>query len=219
MKHRETEDYYRARAAEYEQIYYRKVPERRREIADEIRRLSKLVDGKKVLELACGTGYWTQAMSQTAQHITAVDLSGEMISEARKKRFVCPVEFIEADMFGYPYPKQEYDIVSVGFWFSHQAKQEYERFFDLVSGPLKDDGAIWLIDNNPPAEGANFESAGSDEFGNNYKQRWLEDGRQFVILKNYFDRQQLVDIFSRPFIIRDLIYKTYYWSVLLRKKL
>ncbi len=219
MKHRETEDYYRARAAEYEQIYYRKVPERRQEIADEVMRLEKLVTGKRVLDLACGTGYWTQVMSQTAKQILAVDLSGEMLAEARQKRMACPVEFVESDMFGYTYPAKAFDVVSVGFWFSHQARQEYDKFFELVTAPLTDDGTIWMIDNNPPAEGANFESSGTDEFGNNYKRRQLVDGRQFVILKSYFERQQLVDIFSRPFVLKNIVYQTYYWSVLLQKKI
>jgi ubiquinone/menaquinone biosynthesis C-methylase UbiE len=217
--HRETEDYYRARAAEYEQIYYRKVPERRQEIADEIKRIEPLVAGKTVLELACGTGYWTQVMSQTARHITAIDLSGEMLAEAKRKRCACPVEFVEDDMFNYQYQPKAYDVVAVGFWLSHQPRQEYDKFFELVTKPLVDDGTIWMIDNNPPAEGANFETSGIDEFGNNYKRRTLEDGRQFIILKNYFERPQLIDIFSRSFALEDIVYKTYYWSVLLRKKI
>ena len=62
-------DYYRARAAEYEQIYYRDVPERRQEIADHFEFVEKLAAGKTVLELACGSGYWTQAAAKNAREV------------------------------------------------------------------------------------------------------------------------------------------------------
>ncbi len=47
MNDKETADYYRIRAGEYEKIYYREIPERRKEIDDEADRLRKLVEGKE----------------------------------------------------------------------------------------------------------------------------------------------------------------------------
>ena len=76
MTDQDTTNYYRDRAQEYEQIYYRDNPERRQEIADEVARLQKLVAGKKVLELACGTGYWTAAMPDTTPHDSHFSPSG-----------------------------------------------------------------------------------------------------------------------------------------------
>ncbi|HVP07530.1 MAG TPA: class I SAM-dependent methyltransferase [Candidatus Acidoferrum sp.] len=218
MNHKETEDYYRARAGEYEQIYYREVPKRRREIDDEVERVAKLVKGKSVLDLACGTGYWTQVISRTAKRVTAIDVSGEMLAEAKKKSYVAPVEFIEADMFSHTFENKPFDIITVGFWFSHQPKQEYESYFKMLLSLLKKNGLIWLIDNNPPAEGANFESAGTDTHGNNFKRRFLESGAQFVILKNYFSRQDLYDIFRPRFDLKSIVYGTYYWSVVVGRK-
>ena len=42
-------DYYRARASEYEKIYYREIPERRQEIRDHRAALEKLAAGRTVL--------------------------------------------------------------------------------------------------------------------------------------------------------------------------
>ena len=209
------EEYYRARAGEYEQIYYRDDPQRRAELAAEAERLATLASGKKVLELACGTGYWTQVMGRTARHITASDISPEVIAEARKKEYCCPVSFVEADMLKHDFGVDEYDLVALGFWFSHQPRQEYDRLFDVLLRPSKKGGLIWMIDNNPPTEAAAETSQGRDTFGNNYRRRLLTDGRSFLILKNYFSRNELQDILRPRFEVRSLVYDRHYWSVVL----
>jgi len=215
MQNDEMEQYYRARAPEYEQIYYRDMPDRRRELDEEALRLAELVDGKSVLELACGTGYWTQVMSRTAAAITASDLSAEMLNEARKKTYGIPVDFVHADMFQHDFSRSHFDILALGFWFSHQPRQELDRLFEVMTAPLKKNGLIWMVDNNPPAEGSTMETAGQDDFGNNYKKRFLDSGEQYTILKNYFSRADLEAVLTPHFPIKSLIHNKYYWSVVL----
>jgi ubiquinone/menaquinone biosynthesis C-methylase UbiE len=210
------EEYYRARAPEYEQIYYRDNPVRRAEIDAEAKRLAELVSGKTVLELACGTGYWTRVMAQTSSHITASDIAPEALVEAKKKQFHCDVTFVEADMFAHSFGENAFDLVALGFWFSHHPRQEYDRLFDILTGPLKKNGLIWMIDNNPPAEGSTEMSCHVDEFGNNYKRRYLSDGRPFVILKNYFSHNDLEEIMRCRLTLCSLVYGQYYWSVVLQ---
>jgi ubiquinone/menaquinone biosynthesis C-methylase UbiE len=209
------EEYYRARAPEYEQIYYRDNPIRQAELDAEAKRLAALASGKAVLELACGTGYWTRVMSQKAARITASDIAPEALAEARKKEYGCEVAFVQADMFAYSFDEASFDLVALGFWFSHQPRQEYDRLFDVISRPLKKDGLIWMVDNNPPAEGSGEISFRTDEYGNNYKHRYLSNGRSFVILKNYFSRKELETILGNRFKIRLLVYNEYYWSTVL----
>ena len=211
-------DYYQARAGEYEQIYYRDNPVRRGEIEDEKSRLTNLVSGKRVLELACGTGYWTQVMSETAKEIIAVDLSPEMLKEAAKKSFDCRVDFREADLADPLDIVSPVDVVAIGFWFSHQPKEEYAQFFETISAPLSPGGRIWMVDNNPPAEGPETHSVRVDKHGNNFKRRWLENGLEHIILKNYFSEKELRLLFSAYFTVEKLIFKEYYWSVLLAQR-
>jgi len=209
------EEYYRARAPEYEQIYYRDHPGRQAELAAEADRLTALASGKIVLELACGTGYWTRVMSQTAARITATDIALEALVEARKKEYGCEVAFVQADMFTHSFGDAAFDLVALGFWFSHQPRQSYDQLFDVLTRPLKKGRLIWMIDNNPPAEGTAEVSCQTDEFGNNYKQRYLSDGRSFLILKNYFSRKELEEIFGSRFRIRSLVHNEHYWSAVL----
>lgn len=208
--------YYRLRAPEYEQIYYRDFPAKRKELDDEATRLERLVEGKAVLDLACGTGYWTEVISRGANFIIASDISAEMIAEARKKEYGRLPQFVRADLYRLPFAAGAFDVVTLGFWFSHEPKQDYDRFFELIKPLVKEGGLFWMIDNNPPAEGPKLQSVGQDEFGNNYKQRFLDSGEEFAILKNYFSADQLRKILSPHFEIESLIYNECYWSVVLK---
>jgi len=212
------EEYYRARAAEYEQIYYRDDPACQTELSREAKKLTRLVEGKKVLELACGSGYWTRIMSRTAASILASDIAPEMLAEAKKKAFGCEVSLLKSDMFDHSFGDGCFDIVALGFWFSHQPRQAYDQLFDLLVRPLKKNGLIWMIDNNPQAEAPLPTFSKTDAHGNNYKQRTLRNGETYLILKNYFDLLELKAIFSSRFDIPSLRCHTYYWSAVLKQK-
>jgi len=214
----ETREYYRQRAAEYEQIYFREVPERRKEIDDEAAFVRDLAYDCEVLDLACGTGYWTQIMAETAASIVALDLSWEMIAQAGQKIYRRQPHFVQGELERLPFVDRGFDLVTLGFWFSHQPKQEYEPFFDRIVRLVRSGGRIWLIDNNPPAEGPTVDSAYVDEHGNNFKRRYLDTGEAFVILKNYFSRADLESIFGDLFRIERLVHEHYYWSILLSIK-
>ncbi|MCK4574196.1 MAG: methyltransferase domain-containing protein [candidate division Zixibacteria bacterium] len=207
--------YYAERAPEYEQIYFRDVPERRRELADETVRLQKIARERNVLDIACGTGYWTSRMSQTARSIIAADISPEMLAEARAKEYHCPIDFVRCDLNRLPFAENSFDLITLGFWFSHQPRQSYEALFDSLIPLLTDTGLIWMIDNNPPAEGPDHESSGTDSQGNNLKKRRLDNGMEYIILKNYFVEDELRAIFSPRFHLKRLTYGDCYWSALL----
>ncbi len=209
--------YYRLRAPEYEAIYYRDTPARNAELHAAEAGLVQRATGQTVCEFACGTGYWTAAMSQSAQSIVALDAAPEMIAEAQRKDFGCPVELRVADMFAW-IPPQRYDLVVLGFWFSHHPRQNYAALFDVLFRAIKPGGLIWMIDNNPPAEGPSGDtvsshSAGIDADGNNLRTRRLDDGAEHTIIKNYFTELELRSAIEPHAAIRHLTYGDYYWTV------
>lgn len=209
--------YYRARASEYEQIYYRDVPARQAELAAAAEQLHTAAAGKRVLELACGTGYWTQILAQSAESVLASDLSSEMLVEARKKQFARPVEFVLADIHNLPFARARFELIVVGFWFSHEPKEGLAKLIDSVNGCLATGGTVWWIDNNPPAESSVNRSIGIDSFGNNYKHRQLDDGRRFTIIKNYFSPDELNRWFSPHYETVVTTYGEYYWTASCQK--
>jgi ubiquinone/menaquinone biosynthesis C-methylase UbiE len=212
------DDYYNRRADEYEQIYFRKIPARRKEIDDEVSSLVNLAENKDILEFACGTGYWTSRISKSAKSITAFDASYEMIQQAKQKEYFCPTDFIQADLNNLPIQDLRFDLICLGFWFSHHPRERYINLIGTLKMHLRQNGKIWMIDNNPPAEGPLNFSTGFDEFGNNYKKRFLDNGESFIIIKNYFTENDLIEIFSSDFKIDRLTYREYYWAVELASK-
>ena len=208
-------EYYRQRASEYEQIYYRDVPQRQEELASERLRLVGLVDDLEVLDLACGTGHWLEGMATTARQIVASDINLAMLGEARSKSIPGPIEFVQADLYQAPFAANSFDLVSLGFWFSHHPRQAYDTLFEAIRRPLRPGGKIWMIDNNPTAEGISREPVGSDEHGNNFTRRYLDNGEAYVIMKNYFSESELHGLFSRHFQVERLTYGACYWSVVL----
>jgi SAM-dependent methyltransferase len=95
---RELAAYYARRAPEYERIYER--PERRADLVALGARVRSLVAGADVLEVACGTGYWTERFAAAARSVLATDVGGEVLEIARRKTYPPGrVSFAVADAF------------------------------------------------------------------------------------------------------------------------
>src|SRR5437016_12793062 len=78
-------DYYARRAGEYEKIFAK--PERQPDLAGVRTLLPGLFAGRDVLEVACGTGYWTRVISGSAKSILATDINEEVLEIARHKTY------------------------------------------------------------------------------------------------------------------------------------
>ncbi len=108
--------YYKARAKEYDEWFYR-IGRYNRGLQinqrwfDEVAALKNVVQQvgtvDSVLELACGTGIWTQELVKIGKQITAIDASQEMIEINRKKLNNAPnIEYRQLDLFSWQPDKQ-----------------------------------------------------------------------------------------------------------------
>src|SRR4051812_8942366 len=79
------------------------LPERQNEMAILRQRITDILQGQHVLELACGSGYWTAQLAPTVASIIATDLRSEVIVEAAKKNLPTDkVQFALADAYDLP---------------------------------------------------------------------------------------------------------------------
>src|SRR5437868_15411732 len=121
------ERYYSKRAAEYEQIYEK--PERQHELEWLRGRLPALLRERTVLEVACGTGYWTQFIARTAAHVHACDINEAVLEIAREKPIPKGrVDFFKADAITLNGVPPGCDAAFAGFWWSHVKKNDIARF-------------------------------------------------------------------------------------------
>jgi SAM-dependent methyltransferase len=98
-----------------------------------------------VLELACGSGAWTERLLHHATRDTAVDAAPEMLARATTRVGKGRVRFIQADLFAWQ-PSRRYDVVFFGFWISHVPLDRFDAFWSLVADCLLPSGRVFFID-------------------------------------------------------------------------
>lgn len=195
----EMKAYYRARAQEYDEWFYRqgrynRGPEANARWfaeADEVfATLDTFALTGDVLELAPGTGIWTERLVRTAATITAVDASPEMI-EINRTRVADPrVSYVLADLFSWQ-AERPYDAIFFGFWLSHVPQERLDDFFRSITTMLRPGGKIFFVDNRrePTSMAINHQLP---EQGSQLMVRTLNNGQSFEIVKNFYDPADLV---------------------------
>lgn len=212
------QEYYNRRAVEYEQIYDFADPERRRELQTVERIVSREFVGKRVLEVACGSGYWTQLLSPVAEHITAIDGSDEMLDIAQAKNYLKPnVTFARWDAFELTQMRGEFDAALAGFWLSHVPRRRAHEFLAGLHARLKSGSVVLMCDNNL-VEGMGGEIIHQPDSDDTYKRRTLSDGTRHVIVKNYFTESDLRDLFAPYAADINVQVGQWYWYVVYHTK-
>jgi demethylmenaquinone methyltransferase/2-methoxy-6-polyprenyl-1,4-benzoquinol methylase len=181
-------DYYAKRANEYERIYEK--PERQNDLATLRRLCAETFAEQNVLEIACGTGYWTQVVSQTAKSIVATDINEEVLHIARSKNYGCEVCFQKADAFDLkPAPQTNFTAGLAAAWWSHLRKSQIKTFL-LHFHRLFRPGSLMVFMDNRFVCGSNTPISLADDEGNTYQLRKLEDGTVYEVLKNFPDESE-----------------------------
>ncbi|MBC7913835.1 MAG: class I SAM-dependent methyltransferase [Pyrinomonadaceae bacterium] len=202
--------YYSLRAKEYELPYANvEWQNNLQSISENIQMVFK---GKTVLELACGTGYWTEKISKTAKIVHAIDINENVIDIASKKIYKnSEVKFTVADLFQYN-TLQKYDCLFGGFIWSHVPLQNLNTFIYRISRFVKPGGIIVFVDTNYVTH-YNRPICLKDYAGNTFQRRELKDGSKHLILKNFpsdeFLRQKLSLISNKI----DTLNLTYVWML------
>lgn len=182
-------DYYAERAAEYDEVYRK--PERQADLARLKQLLPPLVAGKRILEIAAGTGYWTQVLATTATSITATDLNAETIAIAAQRDYSpADVALRTADAYQLDAVPGDFDLVFCGFWWSHIGRADIPRFLAGVRARTGAGTTLVLADNRY-VPGSSTPISRKDSRGDTYQVRRLADGREYEVMKNFPGREQV----------------------------
>lgn len=162
--------YYRARAAEFDASVRTMAPPPGSDL------LLRLGPFERVLELACGTGIWTQMLLSIGREVTALDAAPEMIEQNARKLDSPRVHYQIADLFAWE-PMCEYDLVFFAFWLSHVPPDALDAYLQRVRRAVRPGGSLVIVDRAaliPSDELARLDSI--------RVRRQLVDGRSFTIV-------------------------------------
>lgn len=176
--------YYRARAAEYDATSLWNIEALRAPLSAA---LEAFGPRGEVLELACGTGQWTEQLAVNASRLAAVDASPETLAIAAARVRDERVRFIQSDIFAWQ-PEQRYDVVFFAAWLSHVPPQRFESFWALVERCLKPSGRVFFIDDLPVA--AAEEQLIADAIAPAV-QRLLNSGARYRTVKVFYEPTEL----------------------------
>lgn len=153
-------------------------------------RYRELFQGKNVLEIACGSGYWTEVLGGVAESVLAFDVNEVILSRAVTRcRGLASVQFRIGDAYTFFGMPTGFDAAVAIWWWSHIPKGDIRQFLKALHGALAPGAMVMFVD-QLPYEGA---KRTTDAGGNTLEHRELPGRRSFNIVKNFPTEAELRD--------------------------
>ena len=195
--------YYAERAAEYDRVYSH--PAWARDLPRLGERIEALFPGRRVFEVACGTGYWTERVARVAARVHAEDLSAETLALARRRPYA-PATVTLARHDAYVPGIGGFDGGLAALWLSHVDLARMDDFLAAFHSRLERGAVVFMFDERD-APDRRAPASRVDEAGNRYERRRLAAGGEFEIVKNFFDGDGLARrlvAHGRAFVFEEL---------------
>lgn len=184
-------EYYARRAAYYERVYFK--PERQPDLRAMEAALAEPFAGRRVLEIACGTGWWTPHGAARAAHWLATDLNPETMAVAQAKAMPASVEFRRVDAYTLEGLRDDetFDAAFAGCWWSHVPLSRLPGWLATLHARLAPGAHVRMLDNSF-VQTSSTPITRRDAEGNTYQQRTLDDGSTHEVLKNFPTRDEAI---------------------------
>lgn len=154
-----------------------------------VEHVKRLLAGRDVLEVACGTGLWTEWLAPAAASITATDYSVEALEIAARKPFPPgKVKFQQADAYALSACPGPYGGHFSADWWSHIPISKRQEFLRAVNARLKPGAVVVVIDQRYWPKTKEFR----DNEGNWVQGRTVRDGRRFDVVKNFPSKEEML---------------------------
>ncbi len=117
-----------------------------------LEKIKEIGKGKTVLDIGCGTGYFSRKMVSYVEKIIAFEKSPEMLKIAKKaeKENSLGIEYLQGDMTDMSFLGPEsVDICVLNFVLPYIHPNEYEKVFNGIKRVLKPKGVFLIIQSHP----------------------------------------------------------------------
>ncbi len=191
-------DYYEARAPEYDDWYLRRGRYARGAIHDaawnaELDAAGRWLDALpwqgEIVELAAGTGWWSPLLASRGE-LSLYDASPAALDRARERLVAHDLRAHLHVRDAWADPDRAVDGLFMGFWLSHVPRERLDDFLALARAWLKPGGGFAAIDSLADAASG---AADHPEPADDLAVRRLVDGREFTIVKVYYEPDELRD--------------------------
>jgi len=191
----EMELYYARRAEVYDASMGYDNPDVVRSLQPVIDALCDEMRGRTVLEVACGPGFWTQRVAETARFIVASDYNESTLARARDK----PIDgnrmtFVRADAYDLSSISQTFTGAFAVDWLAHVPASHLHIFLDGLHRKLEPGARVAFCDQTPRSSSI---TGLHDAEGNHLQERDLPDGSRYRVIKHFFSDAELRDILAR----------------------
>lgn len=151
--------------------------------------------GRDVLEIACGTGYWTEAIAATAHRVVATDIHPELV-EATRRRLepYAHARSQVADAYTLATVTESFSGAFAQYWWSHIPRKMRKPFLDVLHSKLRPGARIIFADNAEYQ--ASWVQRRVDEHGDIYEERSLRDGSHFETIKNFVSEAEFRELLT-----------------------
>ncbi len=155
--------------------------------------VEELLSGRDVLEVACGTGNWTEVLGRRAASVLATDVSEATLSRAEGKNHPAGVvSFQVADAYTLEGVRGGFSGAFASDWWSHVPRSLLPAFLDSLHGRLEEGARVVLLD-MLPRDHPDLTPYRHDDEGNAICRRTLPDGRVFDVVKNFPSRSDVLE--------------------------
>lgn len=192
--------YYNQRAGEYVDWFLRTGlydrPETNEAFLSGLRQLEEELaefgEGR-VLEIACGIGWWTSLLAKSGREVVALDYGPRMLAECRKRLDLndADASLLRASAYALPFADNSFDSCFFGFFFSHVPHEDVSPFLSEVGRVVRPGGQVCIFDSSLPT----LELVETE-----VQSRPLRDGSLFPALKVYYGTQGLSQTLA-PFAV------------------
>jgi demethylmenaquinone methyltransferase/2-methoxy-6-polyprenyl-1,4-benzoquinol methylase len=203
--------YYARRSAYYERVYFK--PERQTDLRAMEAWLPTVFAGREVLEIACGTGWWTAPGARNAKAWLATDLNPETMAVARAKALPACVQFATVDAYSMAeLGQQTFDAAFAGCWWSHVPLQTLPSWLATLHARLRPGARVVMLDNRFVSQSSTPLSR-TDAHANTYQNRVLDDGSVHEVLKNFPTPEQAIAMLGPQVRHAQWLAWDHYWAL------